>query len=190
MTRRLLVIGLVGAALLGLFGCGGGGYETSSGFPGMEVFLSGRYDVLSKDPGVLPNFYSVQITQNGKNLQGIDNLGRAWTGTMGNLTLYGAYATGQQQQQQQQPGQQQQPQTPESFAGEIYMTTQTNAGAIALTGVVETRLSVVLPTTPPQPTTTDVHTVIIATVVDERGNAGAISLYNPVAMVTTTQPTT
>jgi hypothetical protein len=192
MTRRLFVIGLAGGALVGLFGCGGGGYDTSSGIPGMEVFLSGRYDVLSKDPGILPSFYSIQITQNGKNLQGIDNLGRTWTGTMGNLTLYGAYPTGQEQTTTTQQTTQQQTTTPESYTAEIYLTTQTKAGTISVTGVVETRLQILLPTTggqQQQQTTTELHTVIIATVVDDGGNAGAITLYNPVAIIQTTQTT-
>lgn len=187
MTRRLFVIGLAGGALVGLFGCGGGGYETSSGIAGMEVFLSGRYNVLSKDPGILPSFYSIQITQNGKNLQGIDNLGRTWTGSMGNLTLYGAYSTTQEETTTTQQTTEEQP---ESYVAEVYLTTQTTAGTISLSGVLETSVEVALSTDDTDQTTTETHTVIIGTVVDESGNAGAISLYNPVSMIQTTETTT
>lgn len=195
MVRTLLLLALAGAVVVGLFGCGG---SSSTGFGDVEAFISGRYDVLSKDPGVLPNFSSIQLFQSGKALEGIDNLGRTWTGTLSNFTKSGVYAagTGDTQQQQQtptQPGQQQQQEVPESFAAEIYLTTQTRAGTISLTGVVESRASLSIQTAgtgQTQPTTTtSAYVAIFGTAVDEQGNAGSITLYNPVQVDTGTTTT-
>jgi hypothetical protein len=181
--RGTICLMLLAGLMLALFGCGGGGYETSSGFSGMEVNLSGQYMVMSKDPGILPNLYSIQITQSGKSIKGLDNLGRTWTGTMSDLTYYGAYPTGAEadQQQQQQPGQQQQEEEPESFHGEIYMTMQTGAGTNTITGVVDTRVTVSLTSadqTGQQQATTMLSTVISGTAIDSTGNSGYINLYN------------
>jgi hypothetical protein len=191
MARTLFLLMLAGAVVVGLFGCGG---SSSTGFGNVEAFISGRYDVLSKDPGVLPNFSSIQLFQSGKSLEGIDNLGRTWTGTLSNFTKSGVYEAGAQQQQQQQtptqPGQQQQ-EVPESFAAEIYLKTQTRGGTIALTGVVESRGSLSIPTTGngTGQTTTSTYVTIYATAIDEGGNAGSITLYNP-AQVDTGATTT
>jgi hypothetical protein len=108
MVRIILLLALAGVAVVGLFGCSG---SSTTGFGDVEAFISGRYDVLSKDPGVLPSFSSIQLSQSGKALEGIDNLGRTWTGTLSNFTKSGVFAVGGQQQQQQ-PGQQQQEEVP------------------------------------------------------------------------------
>jgi hypothetical protein len=190
MVRILLLLALAGVAVVGLFGCSG---SSTTGFGDVEAFISGRYDVLSKDPGVLPNFSSVQLSQSGKSLEGIDNLGRTWTGTLSNFTKSGVFtAGGQQQQQPTQPGQQQQPTVPESFAAEIYLTTQTTRGTISLTGVVESRATLSIPTTggqQPPTTATSAYVAIFGTAVDERGNAGSVTLYNPVQVQTQTTTT-
>jgi hypothetical protein len=189
MRRRVSLVALAGVVALGLFGCGGGGYDTATGFAGMEVALSGQYQVLSKDPGVLPNFYSLQLYQSGKSLEAIDNLGQTWKGQISNLTYYGVYPTGSGQQdtsQQptqpgQQPGQQQTTTEPESFHGEIYLMTQSAGGTITMTGVIETYSDVTLPTTDPtQQATSSARTAIAATVVDtHRGaSSGSVFLYN------------
>lgn len=194
MVRTLLFLALAGVAVVGLFGCSG---SSTTGFGDVEAFISGRYDVLSKDPGVLPNFSSIQLFQSGKALEGIDNLGRTWTGTLSNFTKSGVYAAGSQDTQQQQtttqPGQQQQQEVPESFAAEIYLTTQTRSGTIALTGVVESRASLSIPSagtgTGQATTTTSTNVAIFGTAVDEQGNAGSITLYNPVQVDTGTTTT-
>jgi len=193
MRRRISLVAVAAVGALTLFGCGGGDYETSSDFPGMSVSLSGQYLVMSKDPGVLPNFYSLQLTHSGRSVQAMDNLGRTWTGTISNLTYYGVYPTGQeptQQQQQQQPGQQQQqqPQAPESFHGEVYLSTETQAGTISITGVLDTSVSVTLTTgqggQQQQQQATSTTTVISGTATDERGTSGFINLYNSVGQQT------
>jgi len=179
-----------------LFGCGGGDYETSSGFPGMSVSISGLYAVERKDPGILPNFYSIQLTHSGRSLQGLDNLGRTWTGTLSDMTYYGVYPTGQEpgQQQPQQQQQQQQQQLPQSFHGEIYLTTQSGKGTNYITGVVDTQIPLSTPTgqtgqqQQQQQTTGDV-TVISGTVVDSAGHSGYIVMYNTIGQQTTAQQT-
>jgi len=185
MVRILLLLALAGVAVVGLFGCSG---SSTTGFGDVEAFISGRYDVLSKDPGVLPNFSSIQLSQSGKSLEGIDNLGRTWTGTLSNFTKSGVFAVGGQQQQQQ-PGQQQQPTVPESFAAEIYLTTQTRRGTIALTGVVESRASLSITPAGGTTPTTSAYVAIFGTAVDERGDAGSVTLYNPVQVETQTTTT-
>ncbi len=194
MKQTILLSALSAALAVVLFGCSSS--NTTTGFSGMEVALSGQYLVLSKDPGIYPGFNSLQLFQNGKSLEAIDNLGQTWTGTLSNLTLYGATPTGaeaDQQQQQQIPGQQPQQTTePESFHGEIYLETYTRNGKVSMTGVIETSADVALPTTDgqqQQTTTTSARTLIAATIIDERSRAGSVSLYNTYAPTTTqTQP--
>ncbi len=185
MRRTICLVALAGIAVLGLFGCGG--HSTSSGFAGMEVSITGRYDVMSKDPAVLPGFYSLQVTQTGKSLQGIDNLGRTWTGKIGDFTKFGVYAIGAEdtQQQQQQPGQQPQPEVPESFHAEMYLSAQTKSGTVTITGTYDSRLTLTTQQGQQQETTRE-YAIIMGTVVDERGNAGAIMLVNPVGYYTQT----
>jgi len=188
MKQRILLAALSAVVVVGLFGCNGS--NSTTGFSGMEVALSGQYVVLSKDPGILPNFSSLQIFQNGKSLEAIDNLGRTWTGTLSNFTLYGVTPAGAAQQQQQQiPGQQQQQTTePESYHSDIYLTTETRRGTITITGVVDSNINVALPTADPtQQAVSQRTTVISAHVVDDTGHAGLIDLYNTVFQV---QPTT
>ncbi len=185
MRRKVSLVALAGAIALGLFGCGGGGYEQSSGFSGMTVNLSGQYLVMSKSPEILPNLYSLQITHSGRSIQALDNLGRTWTGTMSDLTYYGVYPTGQEPgaaDQQQQPGQQQQQQLPQSYHGEIYLTMQTGGGPNSITGVVDTNITVAIATgqQQQQQQTTNQTTVISGTVVDSTGNSGFINLYNSI----------
>jgi hypothetical protein len=194
MKQRILLAALSAVIAVGLFGCNGS--NSTTGFSGMEVALSGQYVVLSKDPGILPNFTSVQLFQNGKSLEGIDNLGRTWTGTLSNFTLYGVIPAGadQQQQQPQQPGQipgqqpQQQPQQPESYHADVFLTTQTRRGTITITGVIDSNIDLALPTADPtQQAVSQQTTVISAHVVDETGRAGLLDLYNTVFQM---QPTT
>ncbi|NQT83509.1 hypothetical protein HQ563_10815 [bacterium] len=188
MRERISLVALAGVVALGLFGCGGGGYETSSGFGGMSVNLSGQYLVSSKDPGVMPNLYSIQLTHSGKDIQGIDNLGRTWTGTFSNFTYYGVYATGEEPgQQQTTTTQQQQPQQqlPQSYHAEIYLTMQTGAGPNYITGAVDTNQPIQTGTAQQQVTTRT--TIISGTVVDSTGNSGFINLYNSIASEDPTQ---
>ncbi len=186
MVRIILLLALAGVAVVGLFGCSG---SSTSDFGDVEAFISGRYDVLSKDPAVLPNFSSIQLFQNGKSLEGIDNLGRTWTGTLSNFTKSGVYAAGTQDTQTT-TTQQQEEEVPESFAAEIYLTTQTRRGTIALTGVVESRASLSITPAGGTTATTSAYVAIFGTAVDEEGNAGSITLYNPVQVETQTTPTT
>jgi len=192
MRGRICLVALAAVGTVALLGCGGGGYETSSGFGQFEVNLSGRYDLYSKDPGVLPNFYSMQVFQSGNSLEGIDNLGRTWTGTMGNPVKYGVYTAGaiEQQQQQPQPGQQpqqQQEEIPPGWTAEIYLTTETSAGTITITGIIDTEVEMTATDAAGQQTTTR-HVVIAGTVVDERGRAGSLTLTSYIGRATTTQP--
>ena len=184
MVRILLLLALAGVAVVGLFGCSG---SSTTGFGDVEAFISGRYDVLSKDPGVLPNFSSIQLSQSGKSLEGIDNLGRTWTGTLSNFTKSGVYAAGTETQTT--TTQQQQEEVPESFAAEIYLTTQTSRGTISLTGVVESRASLSITPAGGTTPTTSAYVAIFGTAVDERGDAGSVTLYNPVQVETQTTTT-
>jgi hypothetical protein len=157
----------------------------------MTVNLSGLYVVSSKDPGILPNFYSLQLTHSGRSVQGIDNVGRTWTGTISNLTLYGVYLAGEEADQQQQQQQQQQEEVPESYHGEIYLSTQTSAGTISITGVLDTDVEVTYTTGQggqQQQQQTVQSTRIGGTATDERGNSGFIILYNSLGYAATTTP--
>ncbi len=185
MRGKVCLVALAGMIALGLFGCGG--YDISSGFPtGMSVNLSGQYQVMSKSPEILPNFYSLQLTQSGKSLQGIDNLGRTWTGQMGDITIAGISAEQQQDQSAQQQAAQQQQQQPQqqSYHAEVYLTTGTPAGVISITGVLDTLIAVAITTGQTgqqQQQTTNVTTVISGTAIDETGQSGYVNLYNTVA---------
>jgi hypothetical protein len=190
MRQAMLLAALTAIVAVGLCGCD----NTTTGFSGMEVALSGQYQVLSKDPGILPGFTSMQLFQNGKSLEAIDNLGRTWTGTLSNLTLYGVTTTAAEEQQQTTTTQQQQQQTtePESYHAEIYLETHTSAGKITMSGAIETSAAVSIPSTDQtqQATTTSSNrTTIAVAVMDEKGNAGSVFLYNIYApATTTTQP--
>ncbi len=180
MRGTVLLVALAGVIAVGLFGCGG--YETSSGFPaGTNINISGQYLVRSKSPEVLPGFQSLQLTQSGRTVQGIDNLGRRWTGTLSDL---GVYDVQQEQEQASQQGQQPtQPTTtePQSYHGEIYMTSQTPSGTISMTGVIDTRAQVTLPgQDPTQQATSTLASVITATAIDETGASGYINLYSTI----------
>lgn len=197
MRRKVSLVALAGAIALGLFGCGGG-YEQSSGFSGMTVNLSGQYLVMSKSPEILPNLYSLQITQSGRSIQALDNLGRTWTGTMSDLTYYGVYPTGEEpgaadQTQQAQQQQQQQQTLPQSYHGEIYLTMQTGGGPNTITGVLDTNIDMAIATGQTgqqQQQTTITTTVISGTVVDSSGNSGFINLYNSIGQQDTSQQPT
>ncbi len=184
MRGTLSLVALAGIAALVLFGCGSGGYDTTTSFQGAEVNVGGTYTVMTKDPGILPGVYSLQLFQTGKSLEAIDNLGRTWTGTLSNLGTWWVTPTGQQQDQTQQQQQQQQPED-ESYHGDVYLTTQTPAGQIVFSGSME--INVEVATTTGGQTTSDMRTGITGIVVDERGNSGYVQLVSLLTQPTTTQ---
>ncbi len=189
MRRILSLVAVAGVAALVLFGCGGGGYETSSGFQGASVNISGLYLVQVKDPSIMPNLYSLQVTHSGKSIQAVDNLGQLWAGNVTDFGYYGVYPVGQEPGAQQDPTQQQQQQQqqlPDTYHADIHLTMQTGSGPNNLVGVVDTNVPLTLGATGQQQGTTANYTTISGTVVDSRGNSGYITFYNSVGYQDTT----
>ena len=191
MKRIVYLMAIMAVPALILFGCGGG-YETSSGFVSGDVNVSGHYQIQSKDPGIMPGLYSMQVTHSGKSLYALDNLGNTWSGNISEFAVYGVQpaqaATTDPAQQQQQQQQQQQTQ---SYHAELYLSMASGAGLNSLTGVMDTYVQLTLGVDPTQQQQqTGYTTAITGTIVDSKGNAGFILLSNAIGQQDTGQQPT
>jgi hypothetical protein len=192
MREKVTLLVIAGAMALLLFGC-----SSTTGFSGLDVHVSGRYEVMSKSPGVLEGLRSIQVFQVGKSLEGQDNQGHTWTGTLGNWYYYGVIDTAAQQQQQQQATQQQQQELPDFYQTDIHMTsTWADGTKVTISGTIDSDVELAVPTTgqQQQQQVTGRNTTIIATVTvvspDGTTNTGQITLYNPLTITQTQQQQT
>jgi len=100
MNLKVLAAVLVPVLLMiGLFGCGWESGESYTTSQGQVTDLSGTYDVTVTPYGL---FETMILRHTGNKLEGTDNLGRTWSGTVSGLS-----ATG----------------TDQSWQGQMYMET-------------------------------------------------------------------